>query len=328
MKTNKKIAVFGCKDTTRFLIDSLKSCLAIDYIITISPKKNLKINIPDYCDLKSHYRKTKIQVYHVNRYDLKNIEDTSHIKKLNIDIAFVIGWQRLIPLEILHSISIGCFGMHGSSENLPKGRGRSPMNWSLIEGREIFYTNIFKYEAGVDNGDILDTIKFSINNKDNAETMHFKNMLAMKTLIIKNLSDLISNKIKLSLQKKTKPTYYPKRNPEDSQIDWSNNITEIERFVRAVSKPFNGAFSYLKSNLITIYSAQVFDYLEFKYEDRCNGEIVEVFNLDKFLIKCDGGCLLINSFECRVLPKVGDILKTNYSKLKIFKTNKNGHYDL
>ena len=66
-----------------------------------------------------------------------------------------------------------------------------------------------------------------------------------------------------SLQKKTKPTYYPKRNPEDSQIDWSNNITEIERFIRAVSKPFNGAFSYLKSNLIIIYSAQVFDYLEF-----------------------------------------------------------------
>ena len=47
--------------------------------------------------------------------------------------------KRLIPIDILEQFSVGAFGMHGSSMDLPLGRGRSPLNWSLIEGRKFFY---------------------------------------------------------------------------------------------------------------------------------------------------------------------------------------------
>ena len=42
---NNKIAFFGCKDTTRFLIENLNFLINISYIITVSPDKNLKLNI-------------------------------------------------------------------------------------------------------------------------------------------------------------------------------------------------------------------------------------------------------------------------------------------
>ena len=107
-------------------------------------QKNKKIIIPDYYDLKKEFGDS-IDVYQVNRYDLKDKSDIQKIKDFKIDIAFCIGWQRLIPAEILSSVSVGIFGMHGSSQNLPKGRGRSPMNWSIIENRKYFiqtYLNI------------------------------------------------------------------------------------------------------------------------------------------------------------------------------------------
>ncbi len=325
---NKTIAFFGCKKTTQFVIDSLSDIVKVNYLFTISPLKNEKIIIPDYIDLKKYYKNKNIDVYHVNRYDLKDSNDIKIISDLKIDLGFAIGWQRLIPEEVLNSINIGVFGMHGSSQDLPKGRGRSPMNWSIIEGREFFYTNLFKYDSGIDSGNILDTIKFSINKNDTAETMHFKNMISMSKLIKKNHSPLISEKFKLKKQRALKPTYYPKREPEDSQIDWDQEINFIDRFIRAVTKPFNGAFTFLNSQMFTIYSAQIFDEIEFLHKDFETGLILEILSDKKILVKCNGGVLLINSFESKVKPKKGDRFEIKYDKLKKFKKNNDGFYDL
>ena len=151
-------------------------------------------------------------------------------------------------------MAIGSFGMHGSSMDLPLGRGRSPMNWSLIEGRDIFFTNLFRYDSGVDSGDILDTFRFDILDKDTSETLHFKNTLAMKFLIEKNLDSLLGKDFHLKKQKNISPTYYPKRTPDDSLIDWNSNINDLDRFIRAVTKPFNGAFTFCCKKSLYILS--------------------------------------------------------------------------
>lgn len=46
------------------------------------------------------------------------------------------------------------------------------MNWSLIEGRKWFHTNLFKFQAGIDDGPIVDTFTFSITDADTGETLH------------------------------------------------------------------------------------------------------------------------------------------------------------
>ena len=126
------------------------------------------------------------------------------------------------------------------------------MNWSLIEGRSVFYTNLFRYDPGVDSGDVIDTFKFQITDKDTAETMHFKNTLAMKHLVEQNIEQLLSGNFTAYPQDNSiEPTYYPKRTPADSLIDWNQDINAIERFIRAVCPPFNGAFSFLATSKIT-----------------------------------------------------------------------------
>ncbi len=328
MGNKKNVVIFGCKNTTRYLINSLAEEIEISHIITISKEKNEKVNVPDYTDLTDLSIKYSIPIYYCNKYSLKNDNDLNYIKKLNIDISFVIGWQRLIPADLLNSVQIGYFGMHGSSSNLPKGRGRSPMNWSIIEGRKYFYTNLFKYNPGVDDGDIVDTVKFSITSKDNAETMHYKNMISMKFLILKNLSDFFNNTLNYIPQKNLKPTYYPKRNPEDSLIDWNLEINILDQFIRAVSKPFNGAFTFIKNEKLTIYSAQIFDIFEFDYSKFKNGSILDVFESNKFIIKCNGGIFLVNDYICGKKITKGDICGNSKYKIKKFKTNNEGFYDI
>ncbi len=325
-----KIGIFGCKHTTKFLIESLSKKININYLITIDEDKSKKFDVADYCDLTEIAGKYNIGLYKSKTYNLKRKEDIKYINNLNMDIVFVVGWQRIVPVEILKDLSIGCFGMHGSSMNLPIGRGRSPMNWSIIEGRKYFYTNLFKYDSGVDSGDVLDTFRFDITNRDTSETMHFKNTLAMKYLIERNLDKLLggTHQFKLRKQRDTTPTYYPKRTPDDSLIDWEMGVYELDRFIRAVTKPFNGAFSFINEKVI-IYDSQVFDSSEYGYEDRKIGEVVVVFPNKKFLVKCHGGLLLVNNYEIKNgIIKIGDIFNNKDYSVNYFPRNKFGYFDV
>ena len=329
MKVFDQIAVFGCKATTHFLLNNLNIPWQIRHLITISPEAGQKHEVADYADLKQFAAEKGIQVYQARYYSLKHPDDQAYIRSLNLDIAFVIGWQRLIPEEVLSGLRVGAFGMHGSSMNLPLGRGRSPMNLSIIEGRRAFYTNLFRYDPGVDSGDIADTFKFEITPRDTAETMHFKNTLAMKYLIERNIEKLVRNDFSLTKQDDSlTPTYYPKREPQDSLIDWGQDVQVIERFIRAVTKPFNGAFTFVGDQSITIWDAQVFDLNDFGYESIQPGSVAAVFENGKFLVKCFGGLLLVNHYSTGIAIKKGDTFGNNGLIIKQFERNSLGFFDV
>ncbi len=329
MKQYNKIAFFGCKATTRFLLENLDLPFPIQYLITIDPAKGEKFQVADYCDLKAFAESKEIEVYQSRYYSLKHEEDLKQIKELQIDLAFVMGWQRLIPGEILASLTVGAFGMHGSSMNLPLGRGRSPMNWSIIEGRKAFYTNLFKYDPGVDSGDVMDTFKFEIGGRDTAETLHYKNTLAMKYLIERNIERLVKNDFQVFPQDDTvTPTYYPKRTPADSLLNWNQEVYALERFIRAVTKPFNGAFTFVGPDKLIIYSAQVFDVHDFGYQQAKPGTIVAVFDNGKFLVRCYGGLLLVSDFETEAKLTKGVTFHDNGLERKEFPRNPLGFFDV
>ncbi|MEM9077497.1 MAG: formyltransferase family protein [Bacteroidota bacterium] len=297
-------------------------------LVTIDEEKGKSQKVADYIFLQDFCTKNGVDIYISERYSLKSSKDIEFFKEKKFQLGFVVGWQRLIPGEILDSFSVGVFGMHGSSMNLPKGRGRSPMNWSIIEDRKVFYTNIFKYKSGADDGDVLDTFKFQITNVDTGETMHFKNTLAMKYLILKNIDNLVKENFLLKEQPEATPTYYPKRVEADSLIDWEDDIFNIERLIRAVTKPFNGAYSYIKNNKVIIYRASIFDFQDFGFGDSKPGEIVEVYDNGKFLVKAYGGLLLVHEFESEIKIANGDLLCTHEEVKKVFDFNKYGFHDL
>ncbi|MCW5921961.1 MAG: hypothetical protein KIS77_06460 [Saprospiraceae bacterium] len=323
------IALFGCKSTTRFLLENLQIPFKIRHLISIGPAQGERHEVADYDDLSELAHQHGITFYQAKQYSLKNETDQDYIRSLGIDIAFVIGWQRLVPADILNSLRIGAFGMHGSAMNLPLGRGRSPMNWSIIEGRRAFYTNLFRYDPGVDSGDIVDTFKFQITPRDTAETMHFKNTLAMKFLVERNIERLANNTFKTFPQDiSTKPTYYPKRNPSDSLIDWNQDISFIERFVRAVTRPFNGAFAFVGNHKVVILDAQMFDVSDFGYEALKAGTVAAVFDSGKFLVKCYGGLLLVNACETDAILKPGMRFHNNGLEVRQFERNSLGYFDI
>ncbi len=323
-----KITIFGCKDTSLFVSRFLKSKGFKINLITISEEIAKKNEVAGFLNLKK-FKNIFEDIYLANSYNLKNLNDLDYLKKnIATNIAFTIGWQRLIPLAILNLFKYGVYGMHGSSRDLPYGRGRSPLNWSIIEGRSLFSTNLFRYKDGVDNGPVVGKNTFSIYDCDDIETLHYKNAISMCNLVYKKIFELTNGSLNLEFQQNEQATYYPKREPIDGVIDWRDDIFNIDRLIKAVAPPFNGAFGYFKGKRFKIFRASKFytDLENHSFLRAQFGEIIDIFPNKKFLVRCSGGVLIIHEYSSIKL-KAGEILEKRETPFRKFKRNKYGFFD-
>lgn len=292
----------------------------IDTLITLTPSQGAKVKVAGYYDLNAFAHEHGIKLYYPKKYDLRDEEDRCNIPAMGLDLLLTIGWQRLIPDWLLDSLSIGACGMHGSSEPLPFGRGRSPINWSLIQNKERFITHLILYKPEVDNGDIIDALEFDITPFDTGHTLHLKNMICMKRLLEEHLPSLLSSSIKTTPQSEKRASYYPKREAEDGVISWESSTLEIYNLVRAVTRPFPGAFSFLGENRVTIWSAIPFD-SKIAYPQSLPGEIVELFYDAQFIVKTGDTSLLVLEHEIadRKEIRVGALFHSSGIKRKEWK---------
>jgi len=247
-----KIIFCGCTDTGLDVLNFLISKkFEISYIVSLNPDQASQYNVSGYVSFTDIAKKNNIPIYFPKEYSLKNSQDLDFFEKNNFDILLIGGWQRLIPENILKSFKIGGIGFHGSSEFLPKGRGRSPVNWSLIEGKNQFILHAFLMTPGVDDGDVLEHEIFDITQWDTCQTIYYKISIIQKQILEKLIPKLISNNFKKNPQI-GEPTFYPKRTPDDGLIDWSKPMIEIYNLIRALTKPYPGAFTFQNKNRINI----------------------------------------------------------------------------
>lgn len=296
----KRVAVVGCKHTTLELIVGLeRQGFSVDHVITLDPESGAANQVAGYLDLRPFLATKGIPHTYARHYGMKNEEDRREILALGLDMLLVMGWQRLIPAWLLDSLSVGAFGMHGSSRPLPYGRGRSPMNWSLIQNRDRFYTHLFRYRPGIDDGDIVAVQIFDINPFDTCLTLHYKNTLSMIRLAGQSLPALLRGDAAFTPQAAEPATYYPKRTAADGLIYWTDSTLEIYNLVRAVTRPFPGAFAYLDDDpekKLILWRAIPFD-SRLDWPEAQPGEIVAVFLDGQFVVKTGDATLLVEKHE-------------------------------
>lgn len=298
----KRVAVVGCKHTTLDLILGLeRHGYRIDHCVTLDPGTAEKNQVAGYYDLRPFLAEREIPVTVAHKYSLSSTEDREHLVALELDMLLVTGWQRLIPAWWLESLSIGAFGMHGSSRPLPHGRGRSPLNWSIIQHKDVFYTHLFQYLPGVDDGPVVGVQTFDITPTDTCHTLHFKNTVAMTQLCVEHLPALLEGTARLTPQPKEGASYYPKRSGEDGLIYWSDSTRDIDALVRAVTHPFPGAYTYFDDDAeqrVLVWRAIPFD-ARLAWPGTVPGEIVEVFYDGSFVVRTGDSTLLVLESEGR-----------------------------
>lgn len=241
-------------------------------------------------------------LHQVKSYTLGHADDLAFFQEASLDILFVIGWERLLPDAILETVRCGSYGMHGSAYALPRGRGRSPMNWAILEGKNHFTTSLFRYTPGIDDGDVVASQTFTVFPDDDIGSLHTKNRVSMLRIAKFALPGILAGTLLHQPQTTELPTYYPKRTPDDGGIDWSLPSVEIIRLVRAVAPPYPGAFTTLADQSIKIMACREFERSMFS-SAIAPGEIVDVsYSSDSFVVKTGDGSVLVTQWAADPLP--------------------------
>jgi len=296
---NKKIVLCGCTESIFDIADYLLSKnISISYFVSLNTEQAQKYKVSGYYSFENLSQKYKVPIYYPQTYSLKHKHDKEFFENNQFDLLILGGWQRLIPENILSTLRIGGIGVHGSPEHLPKGRGRSTVNWSIIEGKKQFILHIFLMTPGVDDGDIIDYKIFDINKWDTCRTIYYKFTVMQKRMLENIIPKILNNKFERKPQK-GKPSFYPKRTPEDGLIDWNKPVIEIYNLIRALTKPYPGAFSFLNNNKFLIWNAQPFD-SQITYPMAKVGKIVEKFSTGDFVVVCKDKTLLVTEYDGKV----------------------------
>lgn len=302
-----KVVVFGVKDTSENIVEFINSEICpVDLVITISPEVTKKNQVSGYKGLSVLTEKYGIPVHEADSYFLTDEKTQKFLSENEFDIGISMGWQRLIPASVLERFKYGIYGFHGNCGYLPFGRGRSPLNWSIILGDSRFNLNLFRYDEKADSPNVFATEMFSITPHDDIRTAQYKNMICSKNLIRKLLAAYQKGNIEIRTESKDFDSWYNKRTAADGKIDFHERTRNIYNLIRGVAAPFPGAFAMLGDEKVTIWSAQPFDeMMDFSaYEV---GEVIDVFD-DRPVVRTVDGSLLINDYECARKLRVGDIL--------------------
>lgn len=286
-----KIALLGSKGTTLDLLRNAR--FNIDRVLVLNPTtaERIKVAFHQGPRIVDACRQRGIDCRILDTYSLDGEED----KFRGIDLLLVIGWERLVPAAVLNVLGEFACGMHGSAYGLPRGRGRSPLNWSIITGHTLFTTYLFRYTPGMDDGDIIGSRSFEITDQDDIGSLHAKNRIAMTQLAEKYIPLIERGEACFSPQPPGEPSFYPKRTPEDGGIDWNRSVEDVCRLVRAVSYPYPSAFTEVDGTRFRINEATLFTRCMFR---AAPGEIVDVScALEQFAVQAGDGTVLVRRFE-------------------------------
>jgi len=164
----------------------------------------------------------------------------SEIRKLEPDLIVVAAYGQILPKEILDIPKFGCLNIHPSL--LPKYRGPSPIQFTILEGDDKTGVTVIKMTEKVDAGPVLAQKEIELNGKEFYTDLHNKLAELGGKLLTEIIPKWIEGKIKAILQDETKATYSKILKKEDGRIDWKKPAKVIERQVRAFN-PWPGTFT-------------------------------------------------------------------------------------
>jgi methionyl-tRNA formyltransferase len=228
---------------------------------------------------------------------IKEIHDDLY--EFRPDVLFAVGLSQLVPENILRIANFVNIGFHPTA--LPKGRGRAPIAWIILD-RVPAAATFFELGMGADDGAILAQIPFAVSDDDDAFSVEAKLLKAEEAALDSLLPMLREQSLKRQDQRHSEASWYGRRTPDDGLIDWSEDAKDIVRLIKATAPPHPGAFTFNKSKKVTVYDA-VEVHLPHK---GVTGSIL-VQEQDSYIVQTGNGhvCILEWFSEDSFSPKVG-----------------------
>jgi UDP-4-amino-4-deoxy-L-arabinose formyltransferase/UDP-glucuronic acid dehydrogenase (UDP-4-keto-hexauronic acid decarboxylating) len=208
------------------------------------------------------------------------------IKSMSPDIIFSFYYRHMIKKPLLEIPPAGCLNLHGSL--LPAYRGRCPVNWVLVNGESLTGVSLHYMTPRADEGDIVAQKKIAITDDDTAKSLHLKSAKASVALLDEVLPKIKTGAAPRTPQDHSRATYFGGRKPADGEIDWNMSAAEIRNLVRATTRPYPGAFSFISDTKCLMWAVTELPEQKDKYAPGT------ILTTDPLVVACGRGAVRID----------------------------------
>jgi methionyl-tRNA formyltransferase len=209
---------------------------------------------------------------------------TQHSKDLfasyDAEVAVVVAYGRILPLEYLKAPRRGCINVHFSL--LPSYRGAAPASWAIVNGENKTGVTTMFIKEELDSGPILLQRETMIGEKETTPEL----MRRLADMGAEILSETLAriDVITPRPQRDRDATFAPLLTKADGLINWSSPAVTIERCVRGFQTWPNAYTHYQKRRLI-VWQAAVEDGLSDVKDGYEPGQVM-IAHGDDLVVKC------------------------------------------
>jgi methionyl-tRNA formyltransferase len=233
----------------------------------------------------------RLDVALVETRDVNSLETLNAIRKLEPELIFVVGWSQLVHDPFIALASEGVFGMHPTL--LPRHRGRAPIPWAILTGLARTGVTLFEIvDETPDSGSIVGQVTVEIAPDETATTLFERLAEAHVGLIREFVPQLVSRTAPRIQQDPSRASSWPARTPADGLIDWETRAPYLYDWVRAQTRPYPGAFTFLGTDRVIVWGARPVELGEVAPA----GTIVAVEG-ERPVVACGEGGLVLEDFQ-------------------------------
>lgn len=169
-------------------------------------------------------------------------------------MAFV---TDIVPVSILNAPKLGTIQYHPSL--LPKHRGRSAINWAIINGNTRTGITILWPDAGIDTGPILLQKEVEISPDDTVGSLYYNKLFPLGVeAIMESIKLIYKGEAPKIPQDESQATYEPPCQEKHAVIDWTQPILKVYNLIRGTN-PQPGAITSLRSQKLKIFDCMIIE---------------------------------------------------------------------
>lgn len=217
-------------------------------------------------------------------------------KTLNADLGVMAFVTLIVPERVLFAPRLQTICFHPSL--LPRHRGASAINWTLIQGDSESGISWFWPDRGIDTGPLLLQHRAPIAANDTTGSLYFNTLFPLGIETLGEAMRLVEsgNPPRID-QDESRATYEAICRDEHARIDWRRPARDIHNLIRGCD-PQPGAFGLIGGQQLRLYDAE----LEAAAAADAPGTIVDL-DAHGLRIAVDGGTILVRRVRLEPNPK-------------------------
>lgn len=185
---------------------------------------------------------------------LRNGELAAELRALELDVALVIAYGRILPADVLAAPRVGSLNLHASL--LPRYRGAAPITWAIVRGETETGITLMQMDEGMDTGPMLLDERLPIGPDETQAELSARLSALGGEMVTRHLARAVAGDFPPRPQPNEAATTAPMLQKAHGRIDWTQPAQQVHDLVRGMN-PWPGAHTTLHGKTVRVHATHI-----------------------------------------------------------------------